>query len=188
LAMIEDKFLTVDLTVDSPVADLRAVSHDPSLKYLVTLRDGRKLTAVQLQTEYLEHARKYVEDRYGADVDPVTADVLDRWESVLTRLADDPMQLSRELDWVAKLELLEGYRTRDGLSWDHPRLQLVDLQYSDVRQERGLYNRLAARGRMVLLTDEATIQHAIDNPPEDTRAYFRGRCLRQYPEAVAAAC
>src|SRR5689334_20903059 len=126
LAMIEEQFLTVDLTVDLPVATLRAISHDPSLKYQVTLRDGRKMTAVQLQTEYLELARKYVEDKYGTDADAMTLDVLDRWESVLTRLADDPMQLSRELDWVAKLELLEGYRRRDGLAWDAPKLQLFD--------------------------------------------------------------
>jgi Pup amidohydrolase len=187
LAMIEDKFFNVDLALEAPVADLRSVSHDPALRHLVTMRDGRKMTAVQLQTEYLEHARKYVEDKYGAAADDMTTDVLDRWESVLNRLADDPMQLSRELDWVAKLELLEGYRSRDGLSWDHPKLQLFDLQYSDVRQEKGLYNRLAARGRMVRLTDEDAINWAIDNPPEDTRAYFRGRCLRQYAESVAAA-
>src|SRR6202167_5030556 len=173
LAMIEDRFLAGDLSVEGPVAELRAISHDPSLKHLVTLRDGRKMTAVQLQTEYLEHARKYVEDKYGADVDPVTADVLDRWESVLTRLADDPMQLSRELDWVAKLELLVGYRTRDNLAWDAPKLQLFDLQYADVRQERGLYNRLVERGRMTRMTDEKAIAWAVDNPPEDTRAYFR---------------
>src|SRR5712672_3587455 len=187
LAMIEDKFFPRDLSLEAAVADLRAVSHDPSLKYLVTLRDGRKMTAVQLQTEYLELARKYVEDRYGTDADDATLDVLSRWESVLTRLADDPMQLSRELDWVAKLELLEGYRRRDGLAWDAPKLQLFDLQYSDVRQERGLYNRLVARGRMERITDEQAIGWAIDNPPEDTRAYFRGRCLRQYADSVAAA-
>src|SRR6185312_15421107 len=173
LAMIEDKFFSHDLSLEAPVADLRAVSHDPSLKYQVTLRDGRKMTAVQLQTEYLELARKYVEDKYGTDADAMTLDVLDRWESVLTRLADDPMQLSRELDWVAKLELLEGYRRRDGLAWDAPKLQLFDLQYSDVRQERGLYNRLAARGRMARMTDEKAITWAIDNPPEDTKAYVR---------------
>ena len=117
----------------------------------------------------------------------MTKDVLARWESVLTRLAEDPMQLSGELDWVAKLELLEGYRTRDNLPWSHPRLQLVDLQYSDIRPDRGLYNRLVARGRMQRLVSEEEVQRAIENPPTDTRAYFRGRCLRQYSDSVAAA-
>ena len=187
LAMIEDRFLAADLAIESPVAELRAISHDPSLRHLVTLRDGRKMTAVQLQMEYLELARKYSEDKYGADVDDITSDVLARWESVLTRLADDPMQTSRELDWVAKLEILEGYRVRDGLAWGHPRLELVDLQYADVRLDRGLYNRLASRGRMTRLVSEADVTRAVDEPPEDTRAYFRGRCLRQYPDAVAAA-
>src|ERR1700756_73172 len=157
LAMIEDRFFSHDLSLEAPVADLRAVSHDPSLKYLVTLRDGRKMTAVQLQTEYLELARKYVEDKYGTDADAMTRDVLDRWESVLTRLADDPMQLSRELDWVAKLELLEGYRRRDSLGWGAPKLHLFDLQYWDVRKEKGLYTRLVTRGRMTRMTDENEI-------------------------------
>src|SRR5690242_17674287 len=66
LAMIEDRFFSVDLSVEEPVAALRAVSHDPSLRHLLTLRSGgRKLTAVQLQMEYLEQATKYVEDRFG---------------------------------------------------------------------------------------------------------------------------
>jgi Pup amidohydrolase len=187
LAMIEDRFLAGDLSVEAPVAELRAISHDPTCRHLVTLRDGRKMTAVQLQLEYLELARKYTEDKYGTDVDEATADVLRRWESVLSRLADDPMQCARELDWVTKLEIIEGYRTRDGLAWNHPRLQLIDLQFSDVRLDRGLYNRLAARGRVTRLVDEPAIQRAMVEPPEDTRAYFRGRCLQQYPESVAAA-
>jgi Pup amidohydrolase len=187
LAMIEDRFLASDLSIESPVAELRAISHDPSLRHLVTLRDGRKMTAVQLQLEYLELARKYSEDKYGTDVDDITSDVLARWESVLGRLAEDPMLMAGELDWVAKLELLEGYRTRDNLDWSHPRLQLVDLQYSDVRADRGLYNRLASRGRMTRLVGEDDVIRAMDEPPADTRAYFRGQCLRRYPEAVAAA-
>jgi len=97
------------------------------------------------------------------------------------------MLAARELDWVAKLEILEGYRARDGLAWGHSRLQLVDLQYSDVRADRGLYNRLVSRGRISRLTREQDVLAAMDEPPEDTRAYFRGRCLRQYPDAVAAA-
>ncbi|HEY0953042.1 depupylase/deamidase Dop [Nocardioides sp.] len=187
LAMIEDRFITTDLTVDGSVAGLRAISHDPSLRQKVTLTDGRKLTGVQLQLEYLDLARKYVEDRYGADADAQTLDVLSRWESVLDRLERDPMLCARELDWVAKLRLLEQYRQRDGLAWDDAKLQLIDLQYSDIRPEKGLYHRLADGGRIDRLLDDASVEAAMHDPPEDTRAYFRGRCLEKYPEHVAAA-
>jgi Pup amidohydrolase len=187
LSMIEDRFLGVDLAIDGPVAELRAVSHDPTCRHLVPMRDGRKLTAIQVQMEYAELARKYTQDKFGADVDDLTADVLDRWESVLTRLADDPMQLAGELDWITKLQVIDGYRVRDNLAWNHPRLQLVDLQYSDVRSDRGLYNKLASAGRVKLLLNEQDVRWAVTNPPEDTRAYFRGRCLQKYPDSVAAA-
>ncbi|MCA1722365.1 MAG: proteasome accessory factor PafA2, partial [Actinobacteria bacterium] len=184
LSMIEDRWFAdsgIDLQVDGPVTALRAVSHDPTLAHQLTLRDGRKLTAVQLQLEYLEQARKYVQDRYGSDADAQTVDVLDRWESVLDRLGRDPMSLSSELDWVAKLALLEGYREREGLGWDAAKLHLVDLQYSDVRQDKGLYNRLVARGSMTTLVTPEQVDRAVTEPPEDTRAYFRGRCLAKYP-------
>src|SRR6478752_7066528 len=133
LSMIEDAFINVDLAVDQPVRTLHQVSHDPDLRQLITLRSGRTLTAVQLQMEYFELARKYVEERYGADADDQTKDVLSRWEDTLNRLENDPMSLSGELDWIAKRELMEGYRRRDALDWDAPRLHLVDLQYADVR-------------------------------------------------------
>ncbi len=187
LAMIEESFLEDDLSVDRPVSTLHAISHDPTLHELVTLKDGRQLTAVQLQMEYLEQARKFVEDRYGADVDEATADILGRWESVLARLESDPMSLSTELDWVAKLDLLQGYRDRDGLDWDHPKLALIDLQYSDLRPEKGLYHRLVSLGRIERLLDDESVLRAAHEPPDDTRAYFRGRCLSKYGDEVAAA-
>ena len=187
LAMIEDQFLSVDLTLDRPVATLHAVSHDPTLKELVTMRSGRTLTAVQLQMEYAEQARKYVEDRFGSDADAMTLDVLERWESVLSRLEAEPMSLARELDWVAKLQILEGYRSRDGLDWGSPRLEAVDLQYSDVRQAKGLYNRLAAGGHFERIITDEEVDRAVTQPPDDTRAFFRGRCLAKYPDEVAAA-
>jgi proteasome accessory factor A len=187
LAMIEDRFITRELTVDQPVRSLRAVSHDPSLKHLLTLADGRTLTAVQLQMEYLELARKYVEDRLGSDADSQTRDVLDRWESVLTRLETDPVQCARELDWVAKLKLLNSYRDRDGLEWDDAKLHLIDLQYSDIRPDKGLYHRLVRMGRMDRLLDDADVMDAMHLPPVDTRAYFRGRCLEKYADRIAAA-
>jgi proteasome accessory factor A len=187
LAMIEDRFISRDLGVEQPVRSLRAVSHDPTLKQRLTMHDGRTLTAVQLQMEYLDLARKYVEDRYGSDADEQTKDVLDRWESVLTRLERDPMLCARELDWVAKLKLLQRYRDRDGLEWSDAKLQLIDLQYADIRPGRGLYNKLVAMGQVDRLLTDEEIAGAVHHPPTDTRAYFRGRCLEQYAERIAAA-
>ncbi len=187
LAMIEDRFIGQDFTVEGSVAALRSVSHDPTLQELITLTDGRTLTAVQLQMEYLDLARKYVEDRLGGDVDAQTLDVLERWESVLGRLERDPMLCAEELDWVAKLKLLEQYRDRDGLAWDDAKLQLIDLQYSDIRPEKGLYHRLVGMGRIQRLLDDHVVEVAMHDPPEDTRAYFRGRCLEKYADHVAAA-
>jgi len=184
LAMIEEKALTPDLGIADPVSELRAVSHDPSLSHRIRMRDGRRLTALDIQWAYYERARAFMDSR---GMDEQTADVLDRWESVLDRLGRDPMLCADELDWVAKLRLLEGYRERENLGWASPKLHLVDLQYADVRQEKGLYQRLVARGAMKTLLAEEDVRRAMTEPPEDTRAYFRGRCLAQYASEVVAA-
>jgi Pup amidohydrolase len=185
LTMIEEKALTPDLGIADPVAELKSVSHDPGLTHLLRLRDGRRLTALDLQWAYFERARSFVDSRGGPD--EATADVLDRWEGVLDRLGRDAMLCADELDWVAKLRLLEGYREREDLGWASHKLQLVDLQYADVRPEKGLYHRLVARGSMKTLLDDAATRSAMVEPPEDTRAYFRGRCLAQYASEVVAA-
>jgi hypothetical protein len=113
--------------------------------------------------------------------------VLQRWEATLTGLEEDPMNLARELDWAAKYRLLEAYRERDGLDWRDPKLALIDLQYHDVRRERGLYHRLVAGGKVERLVSEAEIERAVGHPPEDTRAYFRGNCIQRYPGSIMAA-
>ena len=97
------------------------------------------------------------------------------------------MDTADRLDWTAKLRLLEGYRERDGLAWNAPRLHLVDLQYTDVRMAKGLYNRLAPAARSSGWSPRSRSPRRCTTPPEDTRAYFRGRCLERYPAEVAAA-
>ncbi len=187
LAMIEDRALAGDLTLAAPVSALHEVSHDPALKYEVELVDGRHLTALQLQWEYYEAARAWVDKRYGDDADQQTREVLDRWESVLTRLGRDPMECVEDLDWVAKLRLLNSYRDRDGLDWTDAKLRLIDLQYHDIRPDKGLFHQMERRGRMTRLLDDESITEAMHEPPEDTRAYFRGRCLSKYADNIAAA-
>jgi len=187
LELIEEKAFTRDLSVERPVAGLHSVSHDPTLKAKLTLRDGRVVTAIQLQLMYLEQVAGFVADRYGSDADPLTQDVLRRWADVLHRLETDPSSCVRELDWVAKLRLLEGFRQRENLSWNAARLQAIDFQWADVRPEKGLYHRLLQRGQIDRITTDEEIAAAVTQPPQDTRAYFRGRCLAQYGEHVAAA-
>ena len=187
LAMIEDQALDADLSVRKPVATLHTVSHDPDLRALIELRDGRTMTAVQLLWAYYEQADRYLLSRHAGAIDDDTSEVMSRWSSVLTKLERDPMECARELDWVAKLALLQGYRDRDGLEWSDPRLKAIDIQWSDVRPEKGLFHRMSERGRIESLIEDAAVEAAMTNPPEDTRAYFRGRCLEKYPGEIAAA-
>ncbi|MBA3489359.1 MAG: proteasome accessory factor PafA2 [Longispora sp.] len=184
LTLIENKDLGTDLSIADPVGELKAISHDPTLTHRVRLRDGRKLTALDIQWSYYQKVRQYLDSR-GSD--PQTDDVMSRWESVLDRLGRDISLCADELDWVAKMRLLEGYRDRENLTWASPKLQLVDLQYSDVRPEKGLYHRLVARGSMKRILTDDEVTRAVTEPPEDTRAYFRGRCLAQYHSEVVAA-
>ncbi|GAA1904629.1 pup deamidase/depupylase [Williamsia serinedens] len=174
-----------DLELARPVTAVHRISHDPTLTGTVALADGREVTALSVQRIYHERCAEFARDR-GID-DPRAQHVLDTWVDVLDRLERDPMECADILDWPAKLRLLEGFRTREGLGWSAPRLQLVDLQYSDVRLDKGLYNRLVARGSMKRLVTEQQVTDAISSPPENTRAYFRGECLRRFGADIAAA-
>ncbi|MFC3776979.1 pup deamidase/depupylase [Mycolicibacterium holsaticum] len=173
-----------DLALARPVHAVHVLSRDPSLRATVALADGRELTGLALQRIYLDRVAKLVDSR---DPDPRANDVVETWAHVLDLLERDPMECAEILDWPAKLRLLEGFRQRENLGWSAPRLHLVDLQYSDVRLDKGLYNRLVARGSMKRLVTEQQVLDAVDNPPTDTRAYFRGECLRRFGADIAAA-
>ncbi|MGZ6801353.1 MAG: depupylase/deamidase Dop, partial [Mycobacteriaceae bacterium] len=185
LDLIESGADLSDLRLLRPVAAVHQISHDPTLKATVELEDGRRLTGLQLQRIY--HARVSELVAHDREPDPRTTEVLDTWLRVLDMLERDPMECADLLDWPAKLRLLQGFREREGLGWSASRLQLVDLQYSDVRLDKGLYNRLVARGSMQRLITEEQVLAAITNPPTDTRAYFRGECLRRFGADITAA-
>jgi Pup amidohydrolase len=185
LLLIEDGVLPGDdWQLASPVQALRAIAKDPTLGHVVERKDGRRMTACEIQWLYLDAAKAYLKDR---EMSPWQADVLERWEAVLGQLEDDPAKAARTVDWVTKQTLMRQIAERDGLDWDDAKLALVDLQYHDVRPDRGLYYRLAASGRVERLVAEQEIMRATTDPPEDTRAFFRGRCLARYASQIAAA-
>ncbi len=189
LSLVEAK-LAPPIEVHEPVHALQAISHDTTLTATVRLMDGRRVTALDLQWMYYEAAAKLAQETGVSD--PLTGDghtheVLAQWESTLTGLGNDVDSVASSVEWVAKKSLLEGYRNRDGLAWDDARLGLVDLQWSDIRPEKGLYYRLLARERMQRIVDDGDIARAVGEPPSDTRAYFRGRCVSRFGKDVAGA-
>src|SRR5437016_2538821 len=176
LAMIEDGFFDRHYALQSPVQALRGISHDPTLREAIKLKDGRSITALQIQLEYLEYATLYVN---SINPDPATKDILARWTDVLTKLESDPTQLSRELDWVIKRELIDNFMNRHRLSWRDPKVSLLDLQYHDIRPDKGVYYRLVANDHVDRITDDDAIEQAKHVPPQTTRAPLRGEFIRQ---------
>ena len=186
LAMIEDDVApSRNLTLADPVRAIHAVAVDRTFTQPLLMADGSTATALAIQWELYSAARKYADDR-GLEClgdASIGDDVLDRWEVVLNGLETDPSSLARQVDWVAKLALLEAYQDRHGCGWDDPRMAAVDLQYHDLRPSRSLFARLDTEK----LVDEASVAAAIVDPPRSTRAWFRGECLKRWPASVATA-
>ncbi|MEJ7721373.1 MAG: proteasome accessory factor PafA2 family protein [Ilumatobacteraceae bacterium] len=184
LAMIEDDTLGDDWMLANPVAAIRRISHDPSLRATVRLHGGRSATALEIQWGLLERAHKYEQSHGLAAVgESVGADVLRRWESVLAGLESGGDDVADIVDWVAKGRLVDGYRERHGLAHNDARLKAIDLQYHDLRLERCL----ARRAGLSTLVGDAEVESAITEPPTSTRAYFRGRCLAKFADNIVAA-
>jgi proteasome accessory factor A len=184
LSMVEDDFLTRDFVFNAPVWAMRHVSYDLSLRLPLELADGTTITALDTQWELYDRARKYAEE-FGLECIGEAAGeaLLPWWEHVLTGLETDPMSLAEQLDWVAKYRLINGYRERHALRWDDARLAAMDLQYHDLRPEKSL----ASRVGLERITEDGEVQRAVTEPPSDTRAYFRGKCLQKWADDIVAA-
>jgi len=184
LAALEDGAIPDSLDLADPVESCWRVSHDLTLGKPLELDEGGTATALELQKRYLEWLAKYVEKELD---EPVWNQLLQEWERTLNLLESDPMSLADTLDWVAKKRLLQGYVDRDEITWSNSKLRAFDLQYHDVDTQKGLYNRLAERGSMRRLFSDDEIKAAVTNPPEGTRAYFRGRCVSKFADSLVAA-
>lgn len=185
LAMIDDDMAPSDCAFESPVRALREVSYDIDLAASHRLANGTTATALEVQWVYYAAAERWVE-RHGFDVvggEQVGTDLMERWASVLAALEDNPDSLADSIDWIAKRRLYEGFRSRHDVEWSDPRMAALDLQYHDLRPEKGLARRIG----LVRISNDAQVEAAITQPPPTTRAFFRGRCLQKYPDQIVAA-
>jgi proteasome accessory factor A len=184
LAAVEDGFGPAVPLIDSPVAAIRAISRDPSLRVTVKMLDGSRMSALDIQWTLLHVVRDWYGRHGGESVgDDVAERALSEWEVVLSGLESDPESVADRVDWVAKQRIINAYAARHDLAPTAARLRAIDLQYHDLREGRCLADRAGLRR----LIPEQEILDAVSAPPETTRAYFRGRCLERYPDAVVAA-
>ncbi len=180
LRMLEDPSVVLrDMTLENPVRAIREISHDPTCKRRVRLVNGREASAWEIQAEYLNRALNYADSR---ELDIQEKQALHMWQHCLTQIADDPLKLTKECDWVMKHRIIEAYRARHGLALNDARVALVDLQYHDVNRARSLYYRMQAHCIPERMCLDEDINHAVENPPASTRARLRGEFIKRAQE------
>jgi len=183
LSMFEKGCFVKGVEMEDPVRSMKGISRDLTLKEKYRLQRGGAWSAIEIQRCYLEAA----EQCFSEGADATTKDILRRWRRVLDQLEEGPEQLSREIDWIIKKDLIESYIERKGCGWHDPRVFMMDLQYHDVQQDKGLYAALERGNHVEKLISAEETEHAQEFPPEGTRAYFRGTCLKKFPKDVYAA-
>jgi proteasome accessory factor A len=180
LRMLEDPTVVLrDMTLENPIRAIREISHDMTCRRTVRLANGREVSALDIQREYLDRALRYADAKgFG----PMETKALEMWEHCVTQIEKDPLELDREVDWVIKHRLLDAYKTKHDLGLGHPTIALMDLQYHDVNRDRSLFYKMQHRGLVERLCSDTDIDAAIDTPPQTTRARLRGEFIRRAKE------
>lgn len=180
LEVIEGGGLHDRMSLEDPIRAIREISEDPTLSVRVRLESGLELTALEIQESYLEACRDFF---HKEGTTPAVRDMLDLWEKILFDLSkwNEPV-LGREIDWVIKWRLLTRYRDRKGGNWEDPALAMLDYQYHDVHEEKGLYNLLRKAGCVDRIAGDSEILSAMEKPPQTTRARLRGAHIREAME------
>ena len=176
LRMIEAGIPMRDLSLENPIRAIREVSHDTTGRRKVRLANGKECSALEIQQDYHSKACEFVERRGG---DAATKRALDLWGRMLGAVeTGDLSKVEREIDWVTKLKLLEGYQRKHDIPLAHPRIAQMDLAYHDLRRRRGLYALMERRGAVDRVASDLEIFEAKETPPQTTRARLRGEFIR----------
>jgi proteasome accessory factor A len=181
LRMMEQGTSFKDLTLENPIRAIREISHDLTGTRLVKLASGRMASAGEIQREYYEKARAFVE---VAGSDPITDRVLDLWGRTLEAVSTGDLSLiDRDIDWATKYQLVERYRNKFDLPLSSPRIAQLDLTYHDIRRDRGLFYLLQGRGAVNRVVSDLAVFRAKNVPPQSTRAKLRGEFIKRAQEA-----
>ena len=169
-----------DMDLADPIAATREISRDQTWRWLVTRTGNGSIGAIDIQRQWLAAAQEH------CDLEGDAAWILSEWEQVLNDLAEDPWKTRDRCDWSAKRFLLDTFREAEGLHWDAPWLQSLDLAYHSISRGEGLYYELVHTGQMRRVVTEEDVHRALFHPPEGTRAYYRGRAVAKFDAHIAS--
>lgn len=177
LRMLEDRpELFRDLTLENPIRAIREISSDISCRRLVRLKNGKEMSALDIQSYFLDLAIAF-EKEHGFD--ELESSALREWIAVMEALEDDPMVLDDRIDWVIKYRLLDRYCARHNVAMDSMQAQALDLQYHDINPSRGIFHKLTDGQHVRRLVEHDAMSHAASWAPTTTRAHLRGEFIRR---------
>ena len=177
LRMMEaEDFSLRDFTLENPSRAIRDISHDITCKKKFRLASGREISAIELQHDLVDRAIRFSEQR-GLSNEELR--VLAMWRHCIETIERDPMKLDQEVDWVIKYKILESYRSKHGIALDDARSHMIDLQYHDIKRDRGIFYKLQTQGLVKRECTDLEIESAKTLPPQTTRAKLRGDFIRQ---------
>jgi len=176
LTLIGAGKLELDWELAEPVADVQRVSRDRTGTVPLKLKSGKTVTPLEIQEGCLEQALKHS----GLADDPEEWNWVTReWGRTLDDLKNQPERLADRIDWAIKESLFNDFIEAEGLSWEDPVLQSLDLEYHNLDPERGLYIGLRDEGSVAGLIEPETVEAAVHQAPKDTRARIRGQAVEQ---------
>ncbi|GAA1155912.1 Pup--protein ligase [Ornithinicoccus hortensis] len=182
LKMIEAGTPLGDYALDNPIRAIRDISRDLEGRHTLALSNGRTMTAVEMQTEFLARVSRYARSSGLAEREPYRS-VLDLWERTLRAIETQDFSLvDTEVEWVMKLRTLREYAEAHDLPMTHPRVQQLDLAWHDIHPTRGLFSILTRRGRAATVVGPERIETATHTAPQTTRAKLRGDFVRAAQE------
>ncbi|MBI2543534.1 MAG: proteasome accessory factor PafA2 family protein [Candidatus Aenigmarchaeota archaeon] len=172
----------VDLEIENPVETLHTLSRLYSV-WPIKLKNGKTISAIDLQREYLSKAQKHFSSGCENDcqyLHGMNSDILKLWEKTLGALEKNPMILSDQLDWVIELKMLDAKMKQKNLSIEDPLVSMLDLKYHEIG-EKSLFYMLQNKDFVRRLLSDVDIEKAMTTPP-NTRAKGRSLIIKKMKE------
>lgn len=185
LSMIEDGFVDFEeVSLLNPVGIVKEISQDLEFKKTYNTNNGNKFSVIDVQEWYLDKSKLYLSQQ---GYDENSRQVIEFWEQAITGLRNKKEDLADRIDWIAKLLLIKKYQEKNKLTIEDDLIKSLDFKYSEITSDDGIAQVLKRNRLLKEYLNPIEVQKAINEPPINTRAWFRGKSVSKFSKSIAAA-